>query len=287
MGIWDAALIAAKIATYAATLGAAGAVWFLRYCHGLTARVERRSIRHLVFGASALALFAGAAQIVITAGSMSGAAAGMWDGSLVRMVWQAGAGRANVIRAAGLCVAAAAVLRERPVWPAALGAAMAATSFAWTGHARSLDPPVLPLVQGVHLLGVAFWLGALAPLLIVASRADGARAAAAAARFGSAALYVVAGLTAAGACLLVSLLGGAAQLWSSTYGRYAALKLVFVAALLCLAALNKLWLTPRMRSGGRAVRAFQVSVRCELLLGVLILAVTAVLTTAASPPALD
>lgn len=289
LGVWDAALIAAKLLTYAATFGAAGAVSFLRYSSTLIASADRRRIRRLVFGASTLALFAGAALILITAGSMSGAAAGMWDGSLVNMVWQAGAGRANELRAAGLLLAAVGVLPDRPVWPASLGAAIAATSFAWTGHARSLAPHVLPLVQGVHLLGAAFWLGALAPLLIVASRADGATAsAAAAARFGTAALYVVAVLMAAGAYLLWMMLGGAVQLWTSTYGRYALLKLVFVAALLCLAAYNKVRLTPRMLAGDEAaLRSFRLSLRCELLMGILILAVTAVLTTAASPPALD
>jgi putative copper resistance protein D len=286
--VWDAALIAVKTMTYAATLGAAGAAWFLRYCETLVASADRRKIRHIVFGAAALAMCAGGGQILVTAGSMSGEAAGLWDASLVPMVWQAGAGRDYMIRAAGLVAAALGVLPRRPIWPASLGALVAATSFAWSGHARAIHPQVLPIVLGAHLAGAAFWLGALAPLLIVASGTDAARLAAAAARFGAAALYVVAGLIAAGLILLATMLGGAAQLWSSAYGRYAMLKLVFVAALLCLAALNHLRLTPRLLAGDvGALRSLRMSVRFELLLGIFILAATAVLTTAASPPVLD
>jgi putative copper export protein len=109
-----------------------------------------------------------------------------------------------------------------------------------------------------------------------------------AARFGILALYLVAGLIAAGSILLWRLLGGAAQIWVSSYGRHALVKLLLVAVLLCLAALNHVRLTPRIRAGDAAsLRHLRVSVSGELLLGVLILAVTAALTTAASPPALD
>ena len=288
LGVWDAWAIGAKTLTYAATFSAAGAVWFLRYCNGLLGGEERRKIRRIVFSSAGLSLFGGAAQLLITAGSMQGSAAGMLDGSLLHLVWQAGAGRDNAIRAVGLLLAAVGVLSDRPAWPALFGAAMAATSFAWTGHARSFDAGPSPLLLGVHLLGVAFWLGALAPLLIVARNGDTSRVAPATARFGAAALYVVAGMVAAASCLLFRLLGDITQLWASDYGRFMMLKLGLVAVLLGLAAFNKLRLTPRLIAGNTAaVTSLRHSVRMELMLGVLILGITAALTTIAGPPALD
>jgi copper resistance protein D len=288
-GVWDAAAIALKALTYAATLGAAGAVFFLGYDGRLITSAHRLRIRRLVLGLALLSMLAGAGQIMVSAASMSGAAAGMWDGSLLRMVWQAGAGRANAARAIGLLPAVLWASADRPSWPALLGAALAATSFAWTGHARSLSPDSIPiLLLGVHLLGVAFWLGALLPLLIVARDGDLPRIAAAAARFGAAALIVVGVLMAAGTALLWLLLGDVAALWGSTYGRFVMLKLMFVACLLCLAAFNKLRLTPRLRGGdARAARSLRTSIRLELLAGMLILTVTAAFTTLAGPPALD
>ncbi|MGC1523677.1 MAG: CopD family protein [Steroidobacteraceae bacterium] len=287
--LWAAALIGVKTLGYAGTLGAAGAVFFIGYAGSLIANAELRKIRQLVLAFAALAVAAGAAHIVMTAGSMSGEAAGMWDGSLIRMVWQAGEGRALEIRAVGLAVAALAMLMQRPAAWGLLGAAMAATSFAWTGHAQSLSPRAIPvLLLGAHLLGVAFWLGALAPLGMLAREGNVSRLAAAAERFSAVAVVVVAGLIAAAAPLLWLLLGGVAELWRSTYGRTIALKLAFVAGLLCLAAFNKLRLTPRVKAGDvEAVRSLRSSIRLEMWLGITVLAVTATLTTVAGPPALD
>ena len=144
------------------------------------------------------------------------------------------------------------------------------------------------LLLGVHLLGVAFWLGALAPLRMVASGGNPIHIAAAAARFGTAAVFVVGGLIAAAVMLLWLMLGGLSQIWASDYGRYITLKLALVAGLLSLAAFNKLRLTPRLQVGDpAAVRGFQASIACEMFLAILILAVTAALTTLAGPPALD
>ena len=285
---WDALLIGSKTLTYAATLGAAGAAWFLRYCHMLVTDRQHRRVRHIVLELAGLSLCGGAAQLLISAGAMRGTAAGMLDGSLIRLAWEAGAGRDNAIRAGGLLLVAVGVLWRRPAWPALLGAAAAATSFAWTGHVRLLDSDISPLLLGVHLLGAAFWLGALAPLLIAAGSGDIRRIAAPTARFGAAAVYVVAGMMAAGLWLLSMLLGGVAQLWSSDYGRIALSKLGLIAVLLCVAAFNKLRLTPRLLAGdASAVQSLRLSIKVEMMLGVLILAATAALTTIGGPPALD
>lgn len=288
LSVWDALAIGSKTVTYAATLNAAGAAWFLRYCHGLLVEAHRRRIRRIVFALAVLSLCGGAVQLLITAGSMRGAAAGMLDGSLLHLAWQAGAARDNAVRAAGLLLVAVGMLSQRPAWFAMLGAATAATSFAWTGHARLLEADISPFLLGVHLLGAAFWLGALAPLLIVSGHGDISRIAAPTARFGAAAIYVVAGMMAAALWLLSMLLGGVAQLWSSDYGRIALCKLGFVAVLLCCAAFNKLRLTPRLLAGDAgAVSSLRTSLQLELMLGVLILAATAALTTIAGAPALD
>jgi putative copper export protein len=288
MNAWDAALIAVKTISYAATLGAAGAALFLGYSGALIAGGDGLRIRRAVLGFATLAVFAGALQIMVSAGSLSGDAAGMLDGSLIHMVWDTGANRSNSLRAAGLLLVALGVLSDRAAWSAYVGAVMAATSFAWTGHARSLNPDVLPmLLLGVHLLGVAFWMGALLPLLTVSRSGDRPRTAATVARFGRVGLFVVGGLMAAGLCVLSMLLGGVTELWSSTYGRCITLKLGLVVCILCMAAFNKLRLTPRLLAGDAAAeRILRASIRIELSLGGLILAVTATLTTVVGPPTL-
>jgi putative copper resistance protein D len=281
-------VIAAKAVTYAATFGAAGAVFFLTACGSLLAGGDLLQIRRLVLRLALLAVLGGAAQILASAASMSGAA-GILDGSLIGMVWQTGAGRTNGLRAAGLLLAAVTAWSQRASGWSCLGAAAAATSFAWTGHARALNPDVLPiLLLSVHLLGIAFWLGALLPLSWVARGGDLPRIAAAAARFGAAAVVVVVTLVVAGTALLWLLLGHSMALWASTYGRWLIVKLALVACILCLAAFNKWRLTPRLLAGdGRAAARLRRTIRLELLVGGAILAVTATFTTVTGPPALS
>jgi putative copper resistance protein D len=288
LNAWDAALIAVKTITYAATLGAAGAAFFLGYSGALVASADSRRIRRVAVALAALGVFAGALQIMVSAGSLGGDAAGMLDGTLIHMVWDTGANRSYSMRAAGLLLLALGVFADRAAWPAFVGGVAAATSFAWTGHVHSLSPAMLPMVLlGVHVLGVAFWMGGLAPLLIVSRSGDSPRTAAIVARFGRLALFVVAGLLAAGICVLSLLLGGIGELWSSAYGRCITLKLGLVVCLLCLAVFNKLHLTPRLHSGdAAAARILRASLWLEMSLGGLILAVTATLTTSAGPPAL-
>jgi len=125
----------------------------------------------------------------------------------------------------------------------------------------------------------------LPPLLIITAGGNLSQIAAAAAGLGKLALRVVALLVAAGASLLLMLIGHAAQFWTSDYGRMMAIKLLAVAALLSAAAWNKLQLTPRLLKGdARAAAMFRRSLLVEMSIGALILLTTAALTTLAGPP---
>jgi copper resistance protein D len=295
-GVWDGLVVATKAITYAATFGAAGGVFFLSYCHPVLADADGSAARRLIRILMLVSVLASGARILVTAGSMSGDVSGLFDGGLLRMVWQAGEGRAFSIRTAGWLLALPAMLSaRRPAVPALAAAGIAATSFAWASHAHALAMhlhaaasagPILLI--SLHLLGVAFWLGALGPLLLIARHDDPRRLAAPAARFGTAATAVVALLAMAGLALLFMLLGHFSALWNSSYGGYLIAKLALVACLLSFAAYNKLRLTPQLLAGdGGAVRRLRMSIRAEMILGALILMVTAALTTLTSPPALE
>ena len=293
IGIWDAAVVTAKAATYAATMAASGGVFFLTYSHALldslcAARI-RRLIRVLVF----IAALAGGAMILAAGASMSDDAGGLVNVGLARMILQAGEGRASLVRLIGLIlIGASLTARRSPATVALLGSVAAATSFAWVGHVHALSAlrgawlPALVIV--VHLLGVAFWLGALLPLLMVAGGPDMARIAATARRFGSVARIVVGALLAAGVSLLCLLLRGVGDLWADDYGFLALTKVLLVCCLLALAALNHLRLTPRLFAYDEdALRALKRSITVELAVAGCILVVTAALTTLTGPPALD
>jgi copper resistance protein D len=289
LDIWDGAAVLVKAAVYAATLGAAGGVFFLAYMRSLLEAADRLAIARLLCILVAVAIAASAARVLLTAASMSEDAAGMLDVRLLAMVWRGGEGRAAALRAGGLLLAFPALARGgRGGWLALAGAAVAATSFAWVGHARAAAQAIAPLLLGVHVLAAAFWLGALGPLAIEARRREARELGALAARFGRVAMVIVGVLLAAGAAVLWILLGSFSELWTSGYGRLAGVKIALVACLLALAAWNKLRLVPRIVVGDPvAVRSLRRSIGAEMLVAGLILLITAALTTLAGPPSMS
>jgi putative copper resistance protein D len=305
IGIWDAAMVTAKAATYAATLAASGGVFFLLYSRALLDGICAGRIRRLIRLLVLIAALAGGVMILVTGASMSGDAGGLVDVGLARMILQAGEGRASLVRLIGLILIGGSLAgRRSPAAMTLLGAVAAATSFAWVGHVHALSAlrgawlPVL--VIALHLLGVAFWLGALIPLLMVAgdadadlsrgdtSRAGMSRIAATVGRFGTAALVVVGALLTAGVVLLCLLLRDVSEFWSDDYGRLVLTKILLVACLLALAALNHWRLTPRLFAYDTgALQALKRSIMAELTLAGCILVMTAAMTTLAGPSVLD
>jgi copper resistance protein D len=295
-GVWDGFVVASKAATYAGTFGASGGVFFLSYSHDLLENEDALVIRRLVRILAIAAVLATGAGIAATAALMSGDASGLLDTDLMRMVWKAGEGRAIVVRIAGLLVALLGIpSARRPTLLALVGAGCAATSFAWVGHVHALalrghaiasDWPILLI--GAHLLSVAFWLGALGPLLSIARHDESRRIAATAARFGTAAAAVVGALVIVGVILLWVLIGNLNELWTSSYGCYIIVKLGLVACLLAFAAFNKFRLTGRLLTEDfAALRSLRTSIRAEIVLAAMILIVTAALTTLTGPPVLE
>ena len=287
IGGWDIAAALAKAITYAATLGAAGAVFFTVHCGDLLLGQQRVTVRRLIGVLAGGAAALSGLRILLLGASMGGDAAGMVNGTFVGMILGGGEGRATGLRIGGLFLACFAASKN-PAFraPALVGAIIAATSFAWVGHAHGLARAAAPsLLLGLHLLCAAFWLGALPPLWIIAAGGNEAQIAAAAARFGKLAVMVVALLLAAGVSLLWLFIAAADNFWSSDYGGMMAIKLLAVAGILGLAALNKLKLTPKLLSRHPgAVASFRRSVLGEIFIGALILSITAALTTLSGPP---
>jgi copper resistance protein D len=288
VGVWDAAAVLVKAALYAATLGAAGGIFFLHYGGSLLEPDDHRAIVRLSAALAAAAIAASAARVLTTAGSMSEDPAGMLDPRLLAMVWHGGEGRATVLRIGGLLFAVGVAAHGGcGRWPASAGAALGAVSFASVGHVHAAARAAPSVLLAVHVLAAAFWLGALAPLLMLARRREPRALGAIAERFGRIALGVVGALLVAGAAALWLLLGSLSALWTSAYGRIACAKIALAACLLALAAWNKLALVPRTAAGDPlAVRRLRRSILAEMGVAGTLLLVTAALTTLAGPPSM-
>lgn len=158
---------------------------------------------------------------------------------------------------------------------AALGLAGVGLALAVSGHAATASPQWLaqPAIL-IHGAGVAFWLGALAPLVILVGHAK-AGALPAVNRFSRIAVPIVVLLASTGLVLATIELETPRALIDTNYGRLLLIKLVLVAVLLALATFNRTRLTPSLAHDPAAPRRLQRVIVCEGAVALAILAVVA------------
>ncbi len=166
-------------------------------------------------------------------------------------------------------------------------------SISLTAHAATEAHPLLPILgDWVHLIGMSFWLGGLAYLLsglrqlrrlepVLQTRLTSI----ATERFSSMALVSVALIGVTGLYAAYLRVGSFQALVTSIYGDALLIKQVFVAALLVLAAINLLFISPRLKkarlqaTGNVSIVAhFAKMVSAEVVLGCLLLLSVSLLT---------
>jgi copper transport protein len=157
----------------------------------------------------------------------------------------------------------------------ALALAGVGLSLAASGHAATAPPQWLtrPMVF-LHGVGVGFWVGALPPLATMAWRQPEGLPAVLN-RFSRVAVPVVGALVLSGLMLAVVQLQGFGALVETSYGIILSIKLVLVAVLLGLAALNRYRLTPALARGPSHTRQLLRSILAEGLVAAGILLVVA------------
>lgn len=106
----------------------------------------------------------------------------------------------------------------------------------------------------LHATGVAFWLGALMPLAVLLRRKKGASLLVVQ-RFSRFAVAVVVILVLTGLALAAVQLESPSALFETKYGIILLIKLLLVAALLGLAALNRFRFTPALAHGSKSCAA--------------------------------
>jgi len=172
----------------------------------------------------------------------------------------------------------------------ALLAAGLAGSLAWSGHAAAtegFDGTIHLAGDALHLVAAGAWLGALWPLAILlggARRAGDPLSAAiahqATRRFSILGIISVAAILATGAVNTYEILGTLALSLSTNYNRLLLVKIGLFIAMVCVAAVNRQRLTPRLsnvRDRLHAIRQLERNSLTEAGLGLLILGIVAVL----------
>jgi copper transport protein len=255
---------------------------------GAVLRRERSLVTDLGLLAGGAAAAAVAAEAADAAGGLS--PVGLRDFLLSNV---AGLGRAAVV----LLVILAGWIALR--WPraAVVPAGLSLAAVAGSGHAGSATPRLTAIVlDWVHLLAAAVWLGGIALIVIAwgpALRRGGEKARLIVARevlpvFGRVALPAFLLVAMTGLASAVIQLGEASALWTTPYGRVLALKMGLVTLIAAASYVHAFRLRPRLLSPHpqrqRAERRHWRLIRAEPVVGLGVVVAAAVLVTFPLPP---
>jgi putative copper resistance protein D len=310
-------LIVARAVHFASTVTFVGAIAFgflvagpafRRARVGSLANNFRTQLARIAWIGLAMAVVSGAAWLILLAAEISGRPlAKVFDGDVIwtvltrtrfGTVWSVRLVFASLL--AGTLVRFVGARHAASPWRGALSTSLAiglVGSFAWAGHAAGtpgFTGKLHVIADAMHLIAAAVWIGGLLPfalLLMTARRgADpglGSVASEVTRRFSTLGVASVGIIFATGLVNTCVLAGSVPALLETDYGRLLLVKVGLFIAMVCVAAVNRVQLSPRVApadSGSKAVRQLQRNTLIEAALGLIILGIVGVLGTL--PPAI-
>ncbi len=303
---WALATLLSKLVAYAGFVSLAGTL-FVFWLSARTANSAAQSSspgwspalrarlisRSLVLGSAALVALL--LYFLLQVGQINqNGLRGMVDSFMAGILLRSSVGYGLLLRAAALALLLAGVWQARHalLMPGAMrlpprllvswlaGTLLFAVSFAVLGHVASLSLPAQIAIV-LHTLAISLWVGALSALYLLCEREPADRVLPLLQRYGLCGWGILGALLLSGVFLLTQWLQGPADLLTTPYGRVLAGKLALVLGLLGLGALNKFHLVPAVaRNGSERLRQ---SIAFERVLAVLVLVLTAALTSLTGP----
>jgi copper transport protein len=275
----QAAIWLARTSLYLALFIGIGGIFFavsVGIADALPAAAKTTLAAFLFLGLVAAALSIGLQGLDILLKPMSG----LVDPQTWRAGYATTYGTAATVAFTALLAAYAAIrLRDRR-WRTLLSAAALVglgVAFMSSGHVSTAEPrAVSRTALFVHVACIAFWIGALVPLLSLMRSGEAGARDRVLKRFSRIIPVPLAALVASGAALAVIQLDRVDALWSTSYGWVLALKLALLLGLFGLAAVNRYVLTPAWhRASDNARPRFVRTLTAELAFAFLIFATVA------------
>jgi copper resistance protein D len=305
-------LIDARVLYFAAALLVAGVSLFIVFiaapawrddADGSVAVTVRAKLAAMAWFGIGLALTSGVAWLIVTAAGMSGRPPTQVfdDGVLWTVLTQTTFGQAWLVRFVVACILSGLFVPFFAARPSQLItstvsvlAAIFIGGLAWAGHAAGglgAEAVVHPVADVLHLIAAAAWVGALIPLAILFSAAgkDASSigiARTATTRFSTLGIVSVGTLLVTGIVNTWYLAGSIAALTDTQYGHLLLLKIGLFLAMVAIAAVNRLRLTPQLlqddaAANRNALRQLRRNACIEALAGAAIIIIVGVLGTMA------
>ncbi len=261
-------------------------VWAPAWNHPLIQRIVRSAL--------AATLAATVFQVLVIASDIRGTPPwSAWGGIAGALETDAGIAfmiRIGLVAAVTWLMFMARIQLDENRWSLAfLGLLGLLATWAFAGHSRSMRWPLIGVPLDVaHHAAAAAWIGGLAIVGLIAIRECGPdEMKEIVGKFGRLAATSVAVIVGTGIVQSIRLVGSPTQLFSANHGRFLVLKVVVLGAMLKVADINRQRVARRFGSRvatpRRAVENLRRAMGTELAVGLLVIAVTAMMVV--SPPA--
>lgn len=296
MTIWDYTNIVSKLLIY---LGVAAAIGGPFVAALINPAVNKKSIINYIAICSVVGFIAVIVNFFIQVGAFSEAGlSGMFDTDMVNFLWQSAVGDSVVWRLLAFTVLGGALffgnfnaryetfnLKHAIFTFLYITAIFSfAYSFTFVGHSADIGGGAKWLIV-FHVVAMAWWIGALYPLWLSCQLLQSAALYQLMCLWGKIALFMVGLLIVCGISLLFLFLANPLELFTSQYGQVMLLKLILVVTILLIAAYHKLHLVEEVQAEA-SNHKLQKSIKNEMLIAVMILAVTAMLSYVLGPVSL-
>ncbi|WP_135506410.1 copper resistance D family protein [Roseovarius aestuariivivens] len=247
LDIWTIAGLLAKAAMYVGMLTAGGLV-IVHCAFASHVRDVASSMRSMALFCAILGAVAAFASFTLRGAALTGGASGLTDPEILGLLWQTPAGSALLYRLSGLGILCLGLLVGGVGWTVALfGTGLLLWSFSIIGHVADDTAIWIELVLFLHVIVASFWIGVLMPLSRLSKRPETVAAAGDLGhKFGQIAFGAIPLLVVAGLLLSWRLVGSWSALFATGYGLMLVAKVLLVAGLLGLGALNKYRFVPRL-----------------------------------------
>lgn len=297
---WELASLICKLALYAGLLALSGCLLNLAFYNDGRRQTMQGLLLYGLIG-SVIGFHGVLFNYLIQVGMINGnGLIGMFDWAMLQLLLDTPQGESTLWRLFGFTLALLVQawglqhfsrLRKPPTGqsqrailvPLTLALILLAGSFQMSGHVSVLGRAG-QLAIALHVIAFACWIGSLLPLYWLTRRLAATELQWIMIRFGDHARLILLVLTAAGLLMLWQLLESVGELVQTAYGLSLLLKFALVAGLMAVAAINRFTLVPHLGDGDTVIAdKLAASIRLEMLLAVLILLVTAYLSTLVGP----
>ena len=294
--IWDYSNIVSKLLIY---IGVAAAIGGPSVTALINPSVNKKAIINYIVISSVLGFIAVIINFFIQVGAFSETGFwGMFDTEMISFLWQSAVGESVLWRLLAFTALGFAlffgnldVMQEKLrlkhatfifLYVAALFSF--AYSFTFVGHSADIGWMAKWLL-GFHVFTMAWWMGALYPLWLSCKFLQPPQLYKLMCLWGKIAMFMVGLLTVCGIGLLFLFFADPLELFTSQYGQAMLLKLIFVVTILLIAVYHKLHLVEEVQEEA-ICHKLEKSIRNEMLIAVMILAITATLSSILGPVSL-